>query len=60
MLLRTGAPKALFRPGSSTVVSAVPAGPRALCGKTFCATSDKPGVRSRYSWVSGSRWWKPT
>jgi phosphatidylserine decarboxylase len=48
MLLRRGAPKALFRPGSSTVVLMFQSG-RVRFAKDLVCNQQKPGVRSRYS-----------
>ena len=48
MLLRRGAPKALFRPGSSTVVLVFQPG-RVRFAPDLLHNQNKPGVRSRYS-----------
>ena len=48
MLLRRGAPKALFRPGSSTVVLLFQSG-RVRFAQDLVRNQHKAGVRSRYS-----------
>ena len=48
MLLRRGAPKALFRPGSSTVVLMFQPG-RVRFAPDLLRNRNKPGVHSRYS-----------
>ena len=48
MMLRRGAPKALFRPGSSTVVLLFQPG-RVRFAADLLRNQHKPGVRSRYS-----------